>query len=778
MNNQQVTQRDVEQQNDARFVELNRTNAAALAKKSNRTYDSEIKRFKNWVQQYKNKDALGIPSPGFPQKSISKLSVNTYYLENMAIRQCSRGYAEKAHLALNKLAIMEESPLAPDITKHEDTAEVIESVLTNIDDRHRDKKQEEEMTVDPHEDNPLAIINQEEISRVLMVKLAKASNWLDSAVIWAITSVTAARFNSVQRLRTGKIVVIKNLPPHGIETPHDGHSWESMASGSLTDSRLLGFLVPPYDQLKRRTNKRQEAKTECIGGYRHKRFERCIAGVCGFLLLEKLNQKNISFLKVVPNGYISWKDVPLFETTYSGVRKSFKEAMVDAGVPEWAKVTHMRKAATTFLTAQGLPPEIVKTITKHKIEVFIQSYVCELSIPVCTCLAGFLPNRKGDEYFVPRSMIGTPGDMNVEQICHLLFPDYERWNNEQRSDGGDKSKGAIHFLMEVIPFLSEVIVQDGIYWVKKFPNNPATRELISRMENRTGLQNYLDWAKNKRIEVENILKQRQKHVHDRESYNLETDAATIISTRQHELDREKEKIEKQKRELIEQEKKIEVQKEVQKYHEELLRQQYASFLQPPFNNLNAQHTGAGASCRLPLLQQHPPLLTNLTRAATVIRPSSTCATSVNQETEPNDDVGSNHNAQNEPVSFQSIRLLRTSANDALKPTILSLNSYSSLENLVKKRTLHLHDIILRGKKMKRDDWANAQTDPNNWSRLKILYQRVNDHQDSTGLSMEQSAVWLDVNERRARHLNMNQYLHFLKTDPQFGMRYSGKKRKR
>jgi hypothetical protein len=173
-------------------------NAAVLAKKSNHTYNSEIKRFQKWVQQYRNKEALDIPSPGFPLKYISKLSVNTYYLESVALHQCSRGYAEKTHLALNKLAIIEESPLAPDITKHDDTAAVIEIVLTNLNDTHHEKKAEEEKTVDPHEDNPFAIINQEEISCVLMVKLAKPKNWLDSAVIWAIISVTAARFNSVQ----------------------------------------------------------------------------------------------------------------------------------------------------------------------------------------------------------------------------------------------------------------------------------------------------------------------------------------------------------------------------------------------------------------------------------------------------------------------------------------------------------------------------------------------------------------------------------------------------
>ena len=167
----------------------------------------------------------------------------------MKLRECSRGYAEKAHLALNKLAVCEESPLAPDLTKHPDTAPIIEEVLKHIDNKHTERKKAEEHTSDPHEDNPTAIIDQEEISRVLTTKLARQRGWLDSAIVWSVTSVTAARFNSVQRLRTGKMVLIENLPPHGIKTPHDGRSWNIV--DSIGDERMLGFLIPPCDQIKR-----------------------------------------------------------------------------------------------------------------------------------------------------------------------------------------------------------------------------------------------------------------------------------------------------------------------------------------------------------------------------------------------------------------------------------------------------------------------------------------------------------------------------------------------
>jgi hypothetical protein len=73
--------------------------------------------------------------------------------------------------------------------------------------------------------------------------------------------------------------------------------------------------------------------------------------------------------------------------------------MAEAGVPEWAKVTHMRDATTFTTPAQGHSPNMVETISKHKAAVFLQSYLCALLIPVCVCLAGFLPNGKKDKIY-------------------------------------------------------------------------------------------------------------------------------------------------------------------------------------------------------------------------------------------------------------------------------------------------------------------------------------------------------------------------------------------
>jgi hypothetical protein len=84
----------------------------------------------------------------------------------MKLHEITRSTAEKAHLALNKLAIQENSYLAPDLTRHPDTSKAIETVLTHINDMHLERKRRGALDLDPQEDNPTAIINQEELLHV------------------------------------------------------------------------------------------------------------------------------------------------------------------------------------------------------------------------------------------------------------------------------------------------------------------------------------------------------------------------------------------------------------------------------------------------------------------------------------------------------------------------------------------------------------------------------------------------------------------------------------
>lgn len=200
-----------------------------------------------------------------------------------------------------------------------------------------------------------------------------------------------------------------------------------------------------------------------------------------------------------------------------------------------------------------------------------------------------------------------------------------------------------------------------------------------------------------------------------------------------------------------------------------LRQRQGLLLQP-FPE-DQQLTGIGE-------QQH--ITSNRNRQAAHLRPAAMIVNTHAREIAPSVTTQippSNITAPPPPqmptaMPTTNLRLLRTNANDAIKPTILTVNSYISLENLVRNKRLHKHDVILNGKKMKKDDWANHKSDPNNWSRLKILYQRIADRQSSTSETIEEAARWLDINERNPKKFNLNQYLQYLKEDDTFGGQYT------
>lgn len=163
--------------------------------------------------------------------------------------------------------------------------------------------------------------------------------------------------------------------------------------------------------------------------------------------------------------------------------------------------TFNRKVGATFCTAQGLNPAEIKTVTKHKQDVFDKNYMCELSIKVMTTLAGFLPLDPLDKYYVPRAAVGLPGDLDPDQLATILFPKMEMWKNELDSASGDKTKGARTFIHTVLPYLSEVIAQDGVLWAKHHAQNPAFLAVQNQLDGKTGSQNYAAWCQQKYAEI-------------------------------------------------------------------------------------------------------------------------------------------------------------------------------------------------------------------------------------------------------------------------------------
>ena len=77
----------------------------------------------------------------------------------------------------------------------------------------------------------------------------------------------------------------------------------------------------------------------------------------------------------------------------------------------------------------------------------------------------------------------------------------EMWKNELDSASGDKTKGARTFIHTVLPYLSEVIAQDGVLWAKHHAQNPAFLAVQNQLDGKTGSQNYAAWCQQKYAEI-------------------------------------------------------------------------------------------------------------------------------------------------------------------------------------------------------------------------------------------------------------------------------------
>ena len=343
MSNMAETPEDVAASNEATIAAMNAQHAQE--EKGNRNYIGEEKRYKVWIDKNDpNRTKFGIP----PSKYISVDGLSSYYIEVQAKRCVQGRTAKKSIYALNKLATKEK---ATHLLGEKSGALSIEygpagaaiSIALKTIQRSYSRKRTAEENECPQQILPTSIISQMDQSLVLSKVLSRHdSTWADTASTWATAANTLIRFESVKRVRLNRLKILRDLPPLGIETPHDTENWDDVNQN--VDGMVLGIVIPSSDQLKK--NKQQDVlRSEVVGGYRHKRYERCYHGIIGFVLLEKLNEgQGISFLKrdSVPDGSIHWTEIPIFHYKYDAANKAFKRARELASVDNWLKSTHMR----------------------------------------------------------------------------------------------------------------------------------------------------------------------------------------------------------------------------------------------------------------------------------------------------------------------------------------------------------------------------------------------------------------------------------------------------
>jgi hypothetical protein len=166
---------------------------------------------------------------------------------------------------------------------------------------------------------------------------------------------------------------------------------------------------------------------------------------------------------------------------------AYKLIYRQAGVRS-VKVTHDRTVAIQNMAC--LTPFKISSFTKHIVDnKLTAAYQAEVDHVACTVQSGFRP---GEEWFVPEANIVISDEQFRAWEKHFL-PNIEEWRQQIRSRGGDKSNCAKNFLNETIPFLVEVVVQCGVYFILDFPTHEMAQRLLL-------FPGYEVWAQQKRVE--------------------------------------------------------------------------------------------------------------------------------------------------------------------------------------------------------------------------------------------------------------------------------------
>jgi hypothetical protein len=234
-----------------------------------------------------------------------------------------------------------------------------------------------------------------------------------------------------------------------------------------------------------------------VGSWRHKNYLQCCTGMTAASITWRLHNEygsKLHFLRPTARTGEThewfWRHRFVHEELakeYADSYRAFKDIFSRCDISS-AKLTHLRKSGIDYAGCAGLSNEVVSSMSKHITAKFQKSYQAELREDVQRVMAGF---AKNETWYVPRATLGLP--MPIEELVLILFPHIQRYRHEVASRQGDKQ--GMNFVHELLPFFAEVVVQDGIYWVKDFPTHPVSIMLTDN------IPHYLLWAEARRAEV-------------------------------------------------------------------------------------------------------------------------------------------------------------------------------------------------------------------------------------------------------------------------------------
>ena len=210
-----------------------------------------------------------------------------------------------------------------------------------------------------------------------------------------------------------------------------------------------------------------------VSCWRHKNYLLCsVFSTSAFVIWSLSNNSSINFYQTDRSKAADWWTTPFIDwEVYSDAGNAMKTIFGALNL-ELCKLTHFRTWAVQNGGFRGLRPDQVNTLTDHKTEKQHSAYKPVAEYETSRIMAGFIND---EAYFCPRAIIQL--DNSIDWYTKKLLPSIDSYRRQHQSAMGDKTEMCRRFLYELIPWMIEVVVQDGIYFVKDFPSHPISNML-------------------------------------------------------------------------------------------------------------------------------------------------------------------------------------------------------------------------------------------------------------------------------------------------------------
>ena len=465
---QQPNQHNIAAQ--AALAEGSRANANQRLAGADSTYLREWNRYKRWVT---GKRATEVLRPG--EKYITRDAIDLYFTEVVAHLTVTPKTAQRIRPSLQFFADKLEHVGEDFCVNSQFVNEGIATqTQTYINASFSNKS-------DPHKNLPCNILTHEEHVRALdYIFSNNVESWQSLYMSWTLGNNTLIRCDTFLKL------CLPNLCFNGTHGP--------LLDENNTPLPMLSIILnaEQVKEGKKRKNKR------ITGSWRHKYYLRDATAAIAFSLFSKLyydNSVNFYEGRGGENTKPSWWKIKLSFNQWKNTRvaSSAYNVLLDSCGITWGKIVHMRAAGIEHASAMGeLDAAAVATLSKHQKSNLDKVYMTELFPPILRVMAGFSYTENKCKtnstiYHVPRCLIKLP--WSDDQVSRFIFPKIDIWRDQYFSPEGDKSEAAKNFLFGVLPFLAQVVVQDGIYWIRDYPDHEISKLLLHVMP-----PNYERWS--------------------------------------------------------------------------------------------------------------------------------------------------------------------------------------------------------------------------------------------------------------------------------------------